>query len=353
MNTIRKNKMNKVVVFLLLLACLVSTTGFAVKAAGNASVWLPVIQTVEVPDSTISEDEQSFEYTLTPLETGNPMPAGSSDNRYVMTLTGNEESEIQIDYDRTGVYSYHFTQKTEENSGFTCENKQYTITVYVKQNNGKLITDASVAKQSNGMKDSALKFANVYDPELTKEQKNVPSNNNKTANGEPEETTVQQTPAQNTAANNATTLSADAGDASDAGEDLEKLGSEAVPRGLRNTDAWALWNLILAAATLLGGIILFVAYLLKKKRSEENSEEGSEQESENVPLHRPLRVISLILGAASVIFFFLTEDMTLPVRLTDQYTWIMVIGFVVQLIFMIYIVARGQGKSGEPQGAQG
>ena len=347
MNTIRKNKMNKVVVFLLLLACLVSTTGFAVKAAGNVSVWLPVIQTVEVPDSTISEDEQSFEYTLTPLETGNPMPEGSSENKYIMTLTGDEEAQIQIDYSRTGVYSYHFTQKSEENSGFTCENKQYTITVYVKHGgDGELVSEASVAKQSNGMKDSALKFTNVYDPELFEEQKEVPSNDAGTASEEP---AAQQPSARNTVGNNAATLSADAGDASDAGEDLEKLDSEAVPRGLRNTDAWALWNLILAAATLLGGIILFAAYLLKKKHSQENSEQESEQESEEVLLHRPLRIASLILGTASLIFFFLTENVTLPVKLTDQYTWIMVVGFVIQLIFMIYIVAKGNEKTEEAQ----
>lgn len=346
MNTIQKNKMNKVVVFLLLLACLVLTTGFAVKAAGNISVLLPVIQTVKVSDSTISKDEQSFEYTLTPLETGNPMPEGSNGDEFTMALTGDEETDIQIDFNRTGVYSYHFTQKVDESRGFTCENQQYTITVYVKYNGrGEMISEVSVAKQSNGKKDSALRFINVYDPEAVQEQGEVPQDDADAANADQI--------SQNSEGNNAEALDADAGNPGNTEEDLEKLDSDAVPRGLRNTDAWALWNLILAAATLLGGIILFIAYLIKKKHSDENSEQDSEknsrENSEEVPLHRPLRIVSLILGVAAAVFFFLTEDVTLPVKLTDQYTWIMAVGFAVQLIFMLYIFAKRNGKSEESE----
>ena len=126
-------------------------------------------------------------------------------------------------------------------------------------------------------------------------------------------------------------------------EDLEQLGDEAVPRGLRNTDAWAFANLILAVVTFLATIIPWIAYYIKKKKIEKSHEQEEIGTTEESNFYKSFRIFSIVVGAASVVFFFLTEDVTLPIRMTDQYTWIMTVAFFVQLIDMLYIWTKGKG----------
>lgn len=359
MNTIRKNKLNIVAVFLLLLACLFSMTGFSAKAAGNTSIWLPVKQTFESSEKALSGDQQAFEYSLVPLETGNPMPEGSSENEYALTLTGNQETTIQIDYSNTGVYSYHFRQVIDEaKDGYTYDEEQYTITVYVKHNTrGELISEVSVAKQTNGMKVAALEFENRYAPW---DSARTPSQDE--PDGDGDEPDAAAADANGAAAVDNASVDQQGGDGAQGaeelqeaeGEDLEQLDSDAVPRGLRNTDAWALWNLIFAALTVLGSVILLITYLRKRTESEDGDaqedqesrsvENEEEEDAKKKRLCRPARVFSLIVSIASVIFFILTEDVTLPMRWADQYTWIMVVIFLVQIVDMLFIRVRGKKK---------
>lgn len=349
MNTIRNNKLNRVIVFLLLLACLFSMTGFSAKAAGNTSIWLPVEQTVEDSGAEVPGEQQVFEYSLVPLETGNPMPEGSSGNEYALTLTGNQETEIQIDYSATGVYSYHFRQVMDEpKEGYIYDEEQYTITVYVKHNTqGKLISEVSVAKRTDGMKVAALEFTNRYE---------AGSSNVNPSGDEPQDTAEDTTGAvDNTLANQSggdNEAEGAEGLQEEEGEDLEQLGSEAVPRGLRNTDAWALWNLIFAVVTVIGSIILLITYVKKRRESEDeqNNEEnqsGEDEDAEKKKLCRPARIFSIIVSVASVIFFILTEDVTLPMKWVDQYTWIMIVAFLAQVVDMLYIGSRGKEKKGD------
>lgn len=332
--------------FLLLLACLFSMTGFSAKAAGNTSIWLPVKQTFESSGVTIPKEQQVFEYSLVPLETGNPMPEGSSGNEYALTLTGDQEAKIQIDYSTTGVYSYHFRQvKDEPKDGYIYDEEQYTITVYVKHNTqGEIVSEVSVAKRTNGMKVAALEFKNGYEA----------GSSDVTPSGDGQQDTAEDTAG---AADNASENQPGGDNEAEGaeglqeaeGEDLEQLGSEAVPRGLRNTDAWALWNLIFAILTVIGTVILFITYMKKRTESEDdqnNQENQSEEDddAEKKKLCRPARIFSLIVSIASVVFFILTEDVTLPMKWVDQYTWIMFVAFLIQVVDMLYIGIRGKEK---------
>lgn len=329
--------------FLLLLACLFSMTGFSAKAAVNTSIWLPVKQIFEASGTAVPEEQQVFEYSLVPLETGNPMPEGSSEKEYTLTLTGDQEAKIQIDYSRTGVYSYHFRQVVDEpKDGYLYDDEQYTITVYVKHNTqGELISEVSVAKRTNGMKVAALEFINSYDAASFAEtdDPNEANPSDYDAQGAAEEAAGI---VDNAASNQPGEDEEAVGLQEDEGEDLEQLGSEAIPRGLRNTDAWALWNLIFAAVTFVCSIILFITYLKKRTESQEN--ENSE-EAEKKKLCKPARICSLIVSIASVVFFILTEDVRLPMKWADQYTWIMAVGFLVQVVDILYIRKKGKEEN--------
>lgn len=339
MKITKKNKLNKIVVFLLLLTCIVSITGFSAKAAGKASIWLTVSQTIEKTAVSASDEAPVFWYRLTPLEDGNPMPEGSSEDEYILKVEGNTKEDtkarIQIDFTHTGEYTYSFERITDEETDYVCDEDGYTIIVGIKYNNeGRLISETSVIHKSNGMKEEALKFNYTYEPDIagTGQVGNTADAN---------DAQLANATTRNRAVNNQEVSNPEAIDTQ---EDLEQLGDEAVPRGLRNTDAWALANFILAAVILLGTIILWIAYLIKKKKSDKSNDETEGNKTVELNLYKPLRIFSTVIAVASVIFFFLTEDITLSVRMTDQYTWIMVVAFFAQLIDVLYVWSKGQNQ---------
>lgn len=87
--------------------------------------------------------------------------------------------------------------------------------------------------------------------------------------------------------------------------------------------AWALINLIAAIATVL---IAAVAAILGLKKKDEDENEKTNRKV----LVRGLGVITAIV---SVIAFILTEDMSLPMQLTDGWTMMMVIILAVEAVF--------------------
>lgn len=342
MNTVQNRKMkNKVAVFLLLLVSVVLMAGIPVKAAESVSVWLPVKQTLK--GTADADEKQAFEYKLIPLESGNSMPEGATEDEYTVTLEGNQERTIQIDFNRAGTYTYRFFQVTDASlEEYTCDTEQYTVTVYIKAGDGgNLISRAIVTKQSDGMKVSDMEFINARYPESASVQN---EDNPAQANVRDAETAVDSVTAAAAAAGTVNNAAVDGGDQEPAdgdAQELKELGSEEVPRGLRNTDYWAVLNLVFAVATAIGTLILSIVYL--KKKREENEEEDRKRKS-----NMPLWILSLVVSVASVVFFFLTEDVTLPTRWVDQYTWIMVAGLLIQVVDMVYIQIRGK-KDNEEQ----
>ncbi len=94
--------------------------------------------------------------------------------------------------------------------------------------------------------------------------------------------------------------------------------------------AWALLNLILTLATAFISVVLLINYFGKKKEEEQkNNNENAqttnenEQEKEEVKRKGILRLASLVPAIVAVIVFILTEDMTLPMTIVDEWTWLM------------------------------
>ena len=122
----------------------------------------------------------------------------------------------------------------------------------------------------------------------------------------------------------------------------EKVEKEKTPKA-RPEKFWALINLICAIVTVLFGLLLLISKRHKSEDDEEdddetkqqtnNDDESNEQEKKRGAFTRVLAVLIAIL---SVVFFLVTEDMSLRWTWTDQWTiWMVVIGLVQIVLFFV------------------
>ena len=122
----------------------------------------------------------------------------------------------------------------------------------------------------------------------------------------------------------------------------EKVEKEKTPKA-RPEKFWALINLICAIVTVLFGLLLLISKRHKNKDDEEeddetrqqtnNDDESKEQEKKRGAFTRVLAVLIAIL---SVVFFLVTEDLSLRWTWTDQWTiWMVVIGLVQIVVFFV------------------
>ena len=116
----------------------------------------------------------------------------------------------------------------------------------------------------------------------------------------------------------------------------EKVEKEKTPKA-RPEKFWALINLICAIVTVLFGLLLLISKRHKSEDDEEdddetkqqtnNDDESNEQEKKRGAFTRVLAVLIAIL---SVVFFLVTEDLSLRWTWTDQWTIWMVIKFIIK-----------------------
>ena len=121
----------------------------------------------------------------------------------------------------------------------------------------------------------------------------------------------------------------------------EKVEKGKTPKA-RPEKFWALINLICAIVTVLFGLLLLISKRHKNKDDEDdetkdqtttNEDEEKEQEKKRGAFTRVLAVLIAIL---SVVFFLVTEDMSLRWTWTDQWTiWMVVIGLVQIVVFFV------------------
>ena len=106
--------------------------------------------------------------------------------------------------------------------------------------------------------------------------------------------------------------------------------------------AWALINLICAILTALGAIIA----LFRRKEEEDEDEdedqnaykaEDEEEEDDNRGKKMlAAKAAGVLAGVAAPITFFLTEDMSLPMQLTDKWTLLMAVILAVQIVAAVF-----------------
>ncbi len=101
----------------------------------------------------------------------------------------------------------------------------------------------------------------------------------------------------------------------------ETIEDNEVPLGKLHKE-WALLNLVSAVITVIGAVIL----LLMNKRKDDEQEENEENKPSIMT-----NVLSVILALASVVLFFVTQDLAAKMTIVDNWTIVMVILLVVQV----------------------
>ena len=124
----------------------------------------------------------------------------------------------------------------------------------------------------------------------------------------------------------------------------EKVEEEYTPKASPQY-YWALINLICAILTVLFGLLLLISKRHKDEDDDEEDDETKQQtnnddEEKEQEKKRGLftRVLAVLIAIVSVVFFLVTEDLSLPWTWTDQWTIWMVVIVLVQIV--VFFVGR-------------
>ena len=123
----------------------------------------------------------------------------------------------------------------------------------------------------------------------------------------------------------------------------EKVEEDYTPKATQEY-YWALINLICAIVTVLFGSLLLISKRHKDEDDEEEDDETKQQATTNEDEEQEqekkrglfTRVLAVLIAIVSVVFFLVTEDMSLAWTWTDQWTiWMVVIGLVQIVVFFV------------------
>ena len=123
----------------------------------------------------------------------------------------------------------------------------------------------------------------------------------------------------------------------------EKVEEDYTPKATQEY-YWALINLICAIVTVLFGLLLLISKRHKDEDDEEEDDETKQQATTNEDEEQEqekkrglfARVLAVLIAIVSVVFFLVTEDMSLAWTWTDQWTiWMVVIGLVQIVVFFV------------------
>ena len=123
----------------------------------------------------------------------------------------------------------------------------------------------------------------------------------------------------------------------------EKVEEDYTPKATQEY-YWALINLICAIVTVLFGLLLLISKRHKDEDDEEEDDETKQQATTNEDEEQEqekkrglfTRVLAVLIAIVSVVFFLVTEDMSLAWAWTDQWTiWMVVIGLVQIVVFFV------------------
>ena len=123
----------------------------------------------------------------------------------------------------------------------------------------------------------------------------------------------------------------------------EKVEEEYTPKASPQY-YWALINLICAILTVLFGLLLLISKRHKDEDDDEEDDDETKQQTNNDDEEKEqekkrglfTRVLAVLIAIVSVVFFLVTEDLSLPWTWTDQWTiWMVVIGLVQIVVFFV------------------
>lgn len=135
-------------------------TAFAAEAAPSVSIPVEIILS-----GTLPEDAEDFTVRLEALDAANPMPEGSVDGVYTMTVTGAGTASFPpITFTRVGIYEYRIYQVKGSNTDVIYDDTVYLLTIYVTnaEDGSGLELSAVLTPDDAATKDPSAAFTNVY-----------------------------------------------------------------------------------------------------------------------------------------------------------------------------------------------
>lgn len=141
-----------------------------------------------------------------------------------------------------------------------------------------------------------------------------------------------------------------------AAPDVEESPEEVIDDGTTplagKENSWALVNLILTVVGMIVAVVLFVGIFINKKKTEktkfykDNNDVVYSQEEQNRKSKSMIwRILAIVTAVVSLIVFIITEDMSLPMAMTDKWTLLMVILLAFEGLFTaIMYITRNNKK---------
>ncbi|MGX8773526.1 MAG: Spy0128 family protein [Bacillota bacterium] len=311
------------------LLAMVMTVFLTVPAAALAMpVSLPYQQTFTNNSSEASVAD-TFDYQITAADASSPMPEGSSNGAYVFSLKGNTSGSLNLDipFKKPGYYHYTVKSKVDKpKKGYTYSSKTYTVMIMVVNGSDGLETGAITIKDAKSTKYDRLVFKTKYHKKRPGGGGNDGGGSGSDGSND-EGITPPEVPLE------------DAGNT----EDVTDGNQDSIIGNVNPTegeDYWALINLICMLLTWLTAILGAVLYVIRRRQAPDDIEEAiaeSEEFEDPQKLRRKgyLRGGAVVVAIISLILFLLTEDMTLPMRMVDEWTIWMVILLAAALVLAL------------------
>lgn len=135
-------------------------TAFAAEDAPSVSIPVEIALSGTLPDTA-----EDFTVKLEAKDAASPMPEGSEDGVYTMTVTGaGTKSFPAITYTGVGIYEYSIYQVKGSHADVTYDDAVYQLTVYVTnaEDGSGLEVSAVLYPDEASTKDPSAAFTNIY-----------------------------------------------------------------------------------------------------------------------------------------------------------------------------------------------
>lgn len=328
-HTIKKNKwLHSLVMICLLIvmACPLCSVSYAAGYGDTVTVKVPYTHIYSADKSRGQSDK--FTYKIEPID-GAPLPQGSKNGAFLFTIEAAPGStvkgtmDLKIAFPKAGVYEYKVSsyEKTKY-IGFTYEKRTYNITVDMHNDGSGGLKDPIVYVVKNGKKRDRIELNPSYTAQDVpgNEQRPIttPKGDGTPAPAVPAETVEPEPEPQNP---------------------IIEIGNGLLPQPDPERNYWALVNLLAALASLGTAGVMIARYFQRI---------DTEEDEYIIRREGKLRLLGAIPAIVSVIAFIATEDLTLPMGLVDEWTWLMLATFGVSAITAF--VAYKKYDSGDGKG---
>lgn len=142
-------------------------------AAGKAEILLTVQQEFDLPDPSKQEGtrvQAEGNYRLQAVSPTAPMPEGSTKEGYLFSLKGNRVSqELSLCFTENGTYVYTLLQTRKDQSHYSYDRNEYTITVYVSSGEKGQKVSQVIVENKAGEKCGNIKFHHYFKGEESPE----------------------------------------------------------------------------------------------------------------------------------------------------------------------------------------